>query len=101
MRPSAIHGLKACIAGTRISVADIYVWHELLGMSPDQIAESYPGLTVSHMHTAIAYFHDHTQDIREQVQRGRETAIGVEAITPPLLPGKLAALNANGNPVSP
>ena len=32
--PSALHGEKAVIAGTRIRAQDIYVWHELQGESP-------------------------------------------------------------------
>jgi uncharacterized protein (DUF433 family) len=30
-------GGKACIAGSRIRVQDIYQWHALQGMSPDEI----------------------------------------------------------------
>ena len=42
MRPSAIHGEKACVAGTRIRVEDVYIWHELEGMSPHEIVEQFP-----------------------------------------------------------
>ena len=66
MRPSAIHGQKACIAGTRISVQDIYVWHELMGKSPDQIASEYPFLTLAQVHSALAYYYDNAEEIREQ-----------------------------------
>jgi uncharacterized protein (DUF433 family) len=34
--PEIFNG-KACIAGHRIRVMDIVIWHENLGMSPDEI----------------------------------------------------------------
>ena len=74
LRPSAIHGQKACIADTRISVQDVYVWHELMGKTPDQIVLEYPFLSLAQVHAALAYFHDHAEEIRAQVKRGREEA---------------------------
>jgi len=38
-----ICGGKACIAGHRIRVMDIVMWHEDLGMSADEIVAAYPG----------------------------------------------------------
>ena len=100
MRPSAIHGQKACIAGTRISVQDIYVWHELVGKSPDDIVSEYPFLTLSQVHSALAYYYDHAEEIREQVKRGREEAERIKCTSPPKLPGKLADMEANGDSIS-
>jgi uncharacterized protein (DUF433 family) len=45
MRPSTINRKKACIAGTRVAVADTYAWHERMGMTPDQIVSEYPFLS--------------------------------------------------------
>jgi uncharacterized protein (DUF433 family) len=100
MRPSAIHGEKACIAGTRISVQDVYVWHELMGKTPDQIVLEYPFLTLAQVHAALAYFYDHAQEIREQVKQGREEAERIRVLNPSKLPGKLANIEANGDSVS-
>jgi uncharacterized protein (DUF433 family) len=100
MRSSAIHGQKACIAGTRISVQDIYVWHELMGKSPDQIVSEYPFLTLAQVHSALAYFYDHAEEIREQVKRGREEAERIKTDNPPLLPNKIADMDADGDSVS-
>lgn len=100
MRPSAIHGQKACVAGTRISVQDIYVWHELMGKSPDQIVSEYPFLTLAQVHSALAYYFDHAKEIREQVQRGREEAVKIKQSNPPKLTAKLADMDANGDSVS-
>jgi uncharacterized protein (DUF433 family) len=35
---AGICGGKACIAGSRIRVQDIYVWHELQGRSPTRLS---------------------------------------------------------------
>jgi uncharacterized protein (DUF433 family) len=100
MRPSAIHGEKACIAGTRIAVADIYIWHELMGMTPDQIVTDYPFLSLAQVHSALAYYYDHAEAIRTDVQKGREEAERIKASNPPILPAKVSGLGANGDPVS-
>jgi uncharacterized protein (DUF433 family) len=100
MRPSAIHGQKACIAGTRISVQDVYVWHELLGKSPDQIVAEYPFLSLAQVHAALAYYYDHVDEVREQVKRGREEAERVRANSPPKMQSKLADMDAHGDSVS-
>jgi uncharacterized protein (DUF433 family) len=83
MRPSAIHGEKACIAGTRISVEDIYVWHELMGKTPDQIVAEYPFLSLAQVHSALAFYYDHADEIRQQASRGREEAQRIKAANPP------------------
>jgi uncharacterized protein (DUF433 family) len=100
MRPSAIHGHKACIAGTRISVQDIYVWHELMGKTPDAIVQEYPFLSLAQIHSALAYYYDHPQEIRGQVQQGRKEAERIRATNPAKLPAKLADMEANGDSVS-
>jgi uncharacterized protein (DUF433 family) len=100
MRPSAIHGQKACIAGTRISVQDIYVWHELIGKTPDQIVSEYPFLSLAQVHSALSYYFDHIDEIRAQVKRGREEAEQIKAANPAKLAAKLANMDANGDSLS-
>jgi uncharacterized protein (DUF433 family) len=33
-------------------------------MSPDEIVSAYPTLTLSDVHAALAYYHDHRADIK-------------------------------------
>jgi hypothetical protein len=35
-----------------------------MGMSPEQIASEYVGLTLADVHAALAYYHDHKEEIR-------------------------------------
>jgi uncharacterized protein (DUF433 family) len=51
------------IAGHRIKVRHIVVWHERMGMSPAEIVATYPTLTLADVHAALAYYHDHRDEI--------------------------------------
>lgn len=55
---------KPFIVGTRISVENIYVCHELQGMTPDEIVSSLPHLTLAQVHAALSYYFEHSEDIR-------------------------------------
>jgi uncharacterized protein (DUF433 family) len=48
-----ICGGKPRIAGHRIRVQDIVVWHEQMGMSPDEILYHYPSITLSDIYAAL------------------------------------------------
>src|SRR5919206_160410 len=56
-------GGKACIAGHRIRVMDIVVWHEQRGMSPEEIVYAFPGITLADVHAAFAYYFDNRAEI--------------------------------------
>lgn len=60
-------GGKPRIAGRRITVQQIAVWHERLGMSPDEIVTAYD-LTLGDVYTALAYYHDHREAIEEAIR---------------------------------
>lgn len=64
----------AYIAGTRIRVLDVYVWHELRGMSSHDIVDQFPHLTLADVHAAMAYYWDNRDEIRQQLERSREVA---------------------------
>jgi len=73
-KTAGIQGGKACIAGHRIRVMDIVIWHEDLSMSPDEIVAAYPELTLSDVHAALAYYFDNVAEIREDIRRNGEVA---------------------------
>ncbi len=66
-RPEVCGG-KACIAGTRIRVQDIYVWHELQGTSADEIVSRFEHITMADVYAALAYPWDHRAEIQRDVQ---------------------------------
>lgn len=55
-------GGRPRIAGHRITVQDIAVWHERLGLSADEIAAEY-GLSLADIYAALAYYHEHRAEI--------------------------------------
>ena len=62
-------GPKPRIAGHRIRVQDVAVWHEKLGMSPDEIVHQYPTITLADVHAALAYYWDHRDEIETAIAR--------------------------------
>src|SRR4051812_17369049 len=60
-------GGKPRIAGHRIAVQHIAVWHDRLGMSADEIASEY-GLTLGEVHAALAYYYDHRDAINSAIR---------------------------------
>lgn len=63
-----ICGGKPRIAGTRIRVQDIYICHEVNGMSPDEIVDAFPHISLADVYAALAYFHDHRDRILRDVE---------------------------------
>jgi uncharacterized protein (DUF433 family) len=60
-------GPRARIAGSRIRVQDVAIWHEKLGMSPDEIVHHYPTITLADVHAALAYYWDHRDAIERAI----------------------------------
>jgi uncharacterized protein (DUF433 family) len=61
-------GGKPRIAGTRIRVQDVYIWHELQGKNADAIVAEFPQLSVADVYAALAYFWDHRVEIEQQMK---------------------------------
>ena len=70
---------KAFIIGTRMAVENVYVCHELQGMTPDQIILAYPHLSLAQVHAALAYFFDHAEEVRGQLKRSEQFALQNES----------------------
>jgi uncharacterized protein (DUF433 family) len=47
-------GGRPRIDGHRITVEDVAIWHERMGMSPEEIVSAYPTITLSEVHAALA-----------------------------------------------
>jgi uncharacterized protein (DUF433 family) len=67
-------GPKAMIAGHRVRVADVVVWHEKLGMSPDEIVEAIPTITLADVHAALAFYWDNREDLDRQMEKNSAEA---------------------------
>jgi uncharacterized protein (DUF433 family) len=65
-------GGKPCVAGTRIRVWDIHVWHDLQGRTPEEIVAEFPHLTVADVHAALTYYHDNRELLEQQDRQAQE-----------------------------
>ncbi len=71
-RSPEICGGKPCVAGTRVRVWDIHVWHDLNGRTPEEIVASFPQVSVADVHAALAYYHDNREPLEKQNQQAEE-----------------------------
>lgn len=78
-----ICGGKPRIAGHRITVQNIVVWHDEMGMSPDEIVATYPTINLADVHAALAYYHDHRAEIRERMKADDDFVAEMRAKAPP------------------
>ncbi len=62
-----VAGGKPRIAGHRITVQTIVVWHEHLGKSADEISAGY-GLSLADVYAALAYYFDHQDEMNQTIQ---------------------------------
>ena len=71
-----IAGGKPRIAGHRITVENIAIWHERMGKGADEIATEYD-LTLADVYAALAYYFDHRSEIDRSIE---ESTAFVEAL---------------------
>ena len=84
-------GGKARIAGRRITVQNIAIWHERLGLSADQIASDY-NLTLAEVHAASAYYFAYRDEIEQSIRDGQSLAEAMREATPSLVKQKLRSV---------
>jgi uncharacterized protein (DUF433 family) len=58
---------KPRIAGYRIRVQDIVLWTEE-GQSADEIVAEFPQLTLADVYAALAFYHDHREQIDKDIR---------------------------------
>ncbi|HJT31572.1 MAG TPA: DUF433 domain-containing protein [Pirellulales bacterium] len=105
MQPTAVNhiemspgvcGGKPRIAGTRIRVEDVVVWHELQGKSPNEIVANFPHLSLADVHAALTYYFDHREEIQRQMREARELSSAMRTS----IPSKLRPLAGDSNDAS-
>src|SRR5882757_8596464 len=94
-----ICGGKPCIAGSRIRVQDIYVWHELQSQSVDEIISKFPQLTHADVYAALAYFWDNRQAMLDEMKAEDAMVEDLKRSMPSKLHAKLRG-PSDADPVS-
>jgi uncharacterized protein (DUF433 family) len=98
-RPGVCGG-KPCIAGTRIRVQDIYVWHELQGKCVDEIISDFPELSLADVYAALAFYWDHREGIMRQMKEEEDFVAEMKAKAGPGLLDRIRDPNAGHGSVS-
>ncbi len=88
MTPGVVGG-KPRIAGTRIAVQHIAIWHERMGLSADEIVDQHPGITLADVYAALAYYFDHLKEIEESIRAEQVFVEEMRKNTPSKLKEKL------------
>ena len=63
-----VAGGKPRIAGHRITVSNIAIWHERVGISADEIAAEY-NLELADIYAALTYYFDHREEVDQDINQ--------------------------------
>jgi len=85
-----VAGGKPRIAGHRITMQNIVIWHERMGKSVDEICAEYD-LTLADVYAALAYYFDRRDEIDRNIDEGIAFAQALRERTPSILEQKLKA----------
>jgi uncharacterized protein (DUF433 family) len=77
-----ICGGKPHVAGHRVKVQHVAIWHERQGKSPDEKVAEHPGLTLADEHATLAYYYDHRPQIDADTSADEDFAAVLKAGSP-------------------
>lgn len=63
------------IVGTRFPVRSVAVKVYRLGMTPEEMVEAWPYLSLAQIHDALSYYHDHRRMIDRTIRDNREAVV--------------------------
>lgn len=76
-------GGRPRIDGHRVTVEDVAIWRERMGLSPDEIVSAHPSLSLSDVHGALAYYYENRGEIDAAIEEGRRFVAEQQAHAPP------------------
>ena len=62
------------IAGTTMKVVELITSVKAYNWSPQELHENYPHLTMSQIHSALAYYWDHKKELDADIERREQYA---------------------------
>ena len=71
------------IAGTTIKVVELVVEQQAYGWSPEELYFQHPYLTLGQIHSALAYYWDHREELDRDIQRRLERVEGLQDMNQP------------------
>jgi uncharacterized protein (DUF433 family) len=95
-------GGKPHILGHRIKVQHIAVWHQRMGMTPEEIVVTYPSLSLQAVFAALAYYHGHRAEIDADIEADEQFVAEMKSKAgSSKLQDKVAARHAKDDPLPP
>ncbi len=91
-------GGKPRIAGHRVRVQDIVLWTEQ-GQSPDEIVHHIPTITLADVHAALTYYHDHRDQIDQDIREEFDVSTKMKAASGPGLLERVQAKDAKSDQI--
>jgi len=70
------------VAGTRMKVEHIAIDSFHGRMTPEEIHDNYPALTLSQIHAALSYYHDHKAEIDTRIAESVREVESLRAANP-------------------
>ena len=74
-RRPGVCGGEPVIVGTRFPVRSVVTNIYRLGMTPEEMVEAWPYLTLAHIHDALSFYHDHRPLVDRAIRKNQETAV--------------------------
>jgi len=71
------------IEGTRMKVSQLVSEHLVYGWSPDELCFQHPHLSLGQVHSALAYYWDHREQIDKEIEATLEYADALQRAAPP------------------
>ena len=87
---AGLAGGRPRIAGHRITVQNIVIWHERMGKDIDEICAEY-GLSLAAVHAALAYYFDHQDEIDQRIEQDEAWVAAQRQQLPSMLEAKRKA----------
>ena len=73
------------ITGTRTRVIDIAIEYDRLGLTPDQIIDAHPHLTLEAIHDALSYYYENRSMIDDGIKKKQDIIKGIAQKIPSIL----------------
>ncbi len=72
---ASVCGGSPSILGTRFSVRSVVHYVLRLGLTPEELVERFPHLTLAHVYDALAYYYDNRGEIDADIAANREDVV--------------------------
>ncbi len=69
------------LAGKNVKVIEVVLDHLAYGWSADAIHEQHPNLSLAEIHSALAFYYDHSAEFDAQIARQKEELKELRAAT--------------------